>query len=146
MELTSKAFEPGGRLPLKCTKLGAGTTAARPFATDTTATGAVATDHVPAGAPAAEAVASGGAAPGMAGRLTEGMPVFGAEGEQVGTIKEVRDRDFLLDRPMLRDVFVPVDSIRDATGSRVTLSIRAGDIDEMGWESPPTKWAGTTLC
>jgi hypothetical protein len=69
--------------------------------------------------------------------LTEGMAAVASDGEQVGTVKEVRDRDFLLDRPMRRDVYVPFDYIRDVSSDRLTLSVRSGDIDEMNWERPP---------
>jgi hypothetical protein len=65
------------------------------------------------------------------------MPVLDADGQQVGTVKEVRAGDFLLDRPMRRDIYVPFDFIRDATGDRLTLRIRSEEIDQRGWESPP---------
>jgi hypothetical protein len=74
---------------------------------------------------------------GRAWQLTEGMAVFGSGGQQVGVVRQVRDRDFLLARTGQRDVYVPFDLVGDATGERVTLAVRADQVDTMGWASPP---------
>jgi hypothetical protein len=78
-------------------------------------------------------------APATAGswQLAEGMNVFGADGQHVGVVKEIRERDFLLDRPMQRDVYVPFAFIRDTDGDRVALMVRSDQIDQMGWANPP---------
>lgn len=36
-----------------------------------------------------------------------GMDVVGIDGETVGKVKQVRAQDFLVDRPMARDLYVP---------------------------------------
>jgi hypothetical protein len=36
-----------------------------------------------------------------------GMPVAAIDGEQIGTVKQVRDDAFLVDRPMARDLWIP---------------------------------------
>jgi HSP20 family protein len=86
------------------------------------------------GAPATPG-ASGQAASGR--RVQSGMAVVGSDGAQVGTVKEVRDRDFLVDRPMHRDTYIPESAVREATGSQVVLTIPADQVDQQGWPSPP---------
>lgn len=71
-------------------------------------------------------------------RIVEGMEVVGADGESVGNVKEVRKKDFLVDRRVLRrDVYVPVNAIRGISDERIVLEVEADWIDEMDWERPP---------
>jgi hypothetical protein len=73
-----------------------------------------------------------------------GMDVVGRDGEDIGTVKEVRATDILVDRPLARDVYVPLEAIRaiiDATASdsvnpHVVLTIRADSVGDMGWPHP----------
>ena len=73
-----------------------------------------------------------------------GMDVAGADNGAIGRVKELRDADFLVDRPMARDVFVPysaVMSLPDLTetmggGSRVVLNVTAAHVDRQGWPRP----------
>jgi hypothetical protein len=73
-----------------------------------------------------------------------GMDVVGIDGEQVGIVKAVRSMDFLVDRPLERDVYVPLDAVQaivDATASdsvdpRVILTIRANSVDGQHWPRP----------
>ncbi len=67
--------------------------------------------------------------------VSTGMDVVGSDGKSVGTVKEVRDNDFLVDRPMAHDVYVPF-SACNATNGQVRLNVRAGDVDKQGWEMP----------
>jgi len=70
-----------------------------------------------------------------------GMEVVGSDGESVGLVKEVRAEDFLLDRVMRRDLYVPFSAvdrvITDVVPDRVVLTIRGADVAVMDWESPP---------
>lgn len=76
--------------------------------------------------------------------LKVGMEVVGSDGELAGTVKEVHASDFHLDRPLARDVLVPLDAIQaivDATGTeagnpRVILTIRADSVGDTGWPHP----------
>jgi hypothetical protein len=70
-------------------------------------------------------------------RLTIGMEVVSPAGEEIGTVKEVRVHDFLLDRPMRRDVYVPFSAIRELGGRTVVLNVAAGDVSDQGWEEAP---------
>lgn len=73
---------------------------------------------------------------GMSGRNSQfrpGMEVIGRDGEHVGEVKEVRGNDFLVDRPMARDVYVPFGAC-DMTGGQIRLNVRADEVDNQGWE------------
>jgi hypothetical protein len=70
-----------------------------------------------------------------------GMEVVGSDGESVGLVKEVRAADFLLDRVMRRDLYVPYSAvarvITDVVPERVVLTVRGAEVAVMDWESPP---------
>ena len=76
--------------------------------------------------------------------LKVGMEVVGSDGELAGTVKEVHATDFHLDRPLARDVLVPLDAIHaivGATGTaagnpRVILTIRADSVGDTDWPHP----------
>lgn len=70
-------------------------------------------------------------------RLTPGLQVVGPTGEEIGEVKEVRTYDFVLNRTMKRDVYVPFRFVREIAGSTLTLDVRRDEIDEMGWEMTP---------
>lgn len=73
-----------------------------------------------------------------------GMDVVGRDGELAGTVKSVGPTSFHLDRPLARDILVPLEAIQaivDATASdsinpRVVLTIRGDSVGEMGWPHP----------
>jgi|SRR5579859_3280409 len=74
-----------------------------------------------------------------------GMEVMSVNGHPVGKVKEVRAEDFLLDRPLARDLYVPyrfVLAAEDYGGTfrrgpteptAVVLSVAESDIDSQGW-------------
>jgi hypothetical protein len=63
-----------------------------------------------------------------------GTFVFDAFGEPAGRVKAVRDGDFLLDRPLARDVYVPFTAIRWPSASAIRINVPNGRIGAMGWE------------
>jgi len=65
--------------------------------------------------------------------LRKGMEVVGKNGKIIGYVKEIRASDFLLDREMARDVFVPFDALTNV-GERAELSISTEEIDNQNWE------------
>ena len=65
-----------------------------------------------------------------------GMHVAGTDGKEVGKVKEVRDKDFLIDRPMRRDVYAPLDAIQNVTDDTVTLNVSSDQVDNMNWPKP----------
>jgi hypothetical protein len=77
-----------------------------------------------------------------------GMDVVSADGRPLGRVKEVREADFLLDRPMAHDLYVPFDKVL-ATPNRweqyrggprqpteVVLAVAAFQVDDQGWARP----------
>ena len=77
-------------------------------------------------------------------QIQVGMDVFGIDGDEVGTVKEVRATEILVDRRFARDVYVPIEAVQaivDATASHavnphVVLTIRADSVGDMGWRHP----------
>ncbi|HEV7664425.1 MAG TPA: hypothetical protein VGQ62_12875 [Chloroflexota bacterium] len=79
------------------------------------------------------------------GQIEIGMDVTGIDGERIGKVKEVRETEFLVDRPLARDLWVPYESIMAAEGhgdgfrgavpnpTDVVLSISAAHVDAQGW-------------
>ena len=66
-------------------------------------------------------------------QVSVGMEVLGAEKERVGQVKEVRAADFLVERPLRRDVYVPFAAIREVTGNQVLLTVTADHVDAIKW-------------
>lgn len=69
-------------------------------------------------------------------RPNQGMNVITRDQVEVGTVKEVRASDFLLDRSMRRDVFVPFHAIDAVTGHSVMLAVTTEQLDDQDWEKP----------
>jgi hypothetical protein len=69
-------------------------------------------------------------------QVQEEMEVVGSDMDKVGSVKEVRANDFLVNRHMKRDVYVPYTAIRDVSGNQVVLNIPASQVDSMGWPNP----------
>lgn len=70
-------------------------------------------------------------------QFREGTGVVGSDNGEVGRIKEVRQDDFLVDRPMARDVYVPFSAVQGVNGNQVVLNVPSYDVDAMGWANPP---------
>jgi hypothetical protein len=80
--------------------------------------------------------------------IQQGMRVVGVEGGHVGTVKSVGTQEFLVDRPMARDVWVPLSAVVDTANeyeavvggpvqpSQVVLSVRASEVDDQDWRNP----------
>jgi hypothetical protein len=79
------------------------------------------------------------AAPATAGErgIAPGMVVVSADNDEIGVVKEVRADDFLVDRFLKRDIYVPFSAVRTTEGGRVILTMTVGEIDDANWESPP---------
>jgi hypothetical protein len=77
-------------------------------------------------------------------QLQVGMEVVGRDGELAGTVKAVYETEFHLDRPLARDVMVPLEAIQaivnatatEAGNPRVLLTVRADSVGELGWPNP----------
>jgi hypothetical protein len=73
---------------------------------------------------------------GMQNRVREGMQVVGKDEGNIGEVKEVRQNDFLVDRPMARDVYVPFKACEHVTENRIRLNIHSDDVNDQGWPNP----------
>lgn len=71
----------------------------------------------------------------MFGRIKQGMNVIGRNGAFIGRVKVVRSNDFLVDRPMRRDIFVPFSAVRRTNGD-VLLRFSENEIGEQDWPRP----------
>src|SRR5207244_13557774 len=79
-------------------------------------------------------------------QIQVGMEVMSIDGEPVGKVKEVRANDFLLDRPLARDLYVPYSSVLAAEDYGGTfrrgptkptedvLSVSVAHLDNQGWK------------
>lgn len=81
---------------------------------------------------AADAAAYGRVDPNA---IRSGMEVVAADGAILGTVKEVRDVDFLLDRPLMLDLYVPFTAIHEVVEDRVVLHVASDEIGDQGWLS-----------
>jgi hypothetical protein len=77
-------------------------------------------------------------------QMQVGMPVNSMDGQTIGKIKELGDNEFLLDRPMARDLWVPYSAVfatEDYSGNvrgpvqatTVVLEVSSAHIDRQGW-------------
>ncbi|HET8629213.1 MAG TPA: DUF2171 domain-containing protein [Thermomicrobiales bacterium] len=64
-----------------------------------------------------------------------GMKVVGSHGDHVGTVKDVRADDFVVDRMLQRAVAIPKDAVRDVTGNTIELSIPADRVENTNWQN-----------
>jgi len=65
------------------------------------------------------------------------MRVIASDGHDAGTVKEVRANDFLLNRRVARDIYVPFSAVQNVIGDIVSLNVPAGQVENMGWPNPP---------
>jgi preprotein translocase subunit YajC len=64
------------------------------------------------------------------------MNVVGSMGGIIGTIRQVRADDFLVERSLARDVYVPFDAVRAVVEDLVELDVPSDQVDGMHWASP----------
>ena len=80
--------------------------------------------------------------PGAA-QIKVGMRVTSLNGEYLGTVKEIREEEFLLNRPLARDLWVPFSRVLSTEDygtfhgpvedASVVLEVGSGHIDQQGW-------------
>ncbi len=64
------------------------------------------------------------------------MEVIGLDGERVGQVQEVRGDDFLVQRFVARDVYVPFGACQEVSETQVILRVPANMVDSQGWTYP----------
>lgn len=63
-----------------------------------------------------------------------GERVVGSMGGEIGTIKDIHDDDFVINRVNASQVHVPYTAILDTTDDQVRLNITANQIDRQNWQ------------
>ena len=71
----------------------------------------------------------------QASPIREGMDVFDSEGKKVGKVKEVRSSDFLLNRLLARNYYVPLIACT-MSGDGVHLNVKGSEMKDQDWASP----------
>ena len=71
----------------------------------------------------------------ISAQIAARMAVVGTDKKPVGAVKEVRDKDFLVDRTMARDLYIPFDAVQRVDKNEVMLSIPADQVGEMKWST-----------
>jgi hypothetical protein len=69
--------------------------------------------------------------------LAPGMEVVTADGERIGEVRSVRPNCVVVDRSGHRDLYVPLASLLEASGTRVVVNTFASQLERLGWETPP---------
>src|SRR5688572_7433198 len=65
---------------------------------------------------------------GPLGAIVPDMLVVGADGDEVGVVREVRGDVILVDRMTDGDVYVPVSAVQNNDGSELRLAVATTDI------------------
>lgn len=73
----------------------------------------------------------------VAERLQVGMVVVGSDGEVVGEVKRVRASNFLVDRPLHSDIYIPFSVVHDITGKDVALTIPSYEVNRREQPARP---------
>jgi hypothetical protein len=68
--------------------------------------------------------------------LMEGAPVVTMDGEQLGTVKEVRGRCFKVDAPMAPDYWLGVDNVSSGAGGQVVLRFNKDQLGDYKMGEP----------
>jgi hypothetical protein len=69
-------------------------------------------------------------------QVREDMEVLGSDGGTVGRVKEVRTSDFLVNRTLARDIYVPYEAIARISGDTIGLNVLAEHVPDQGWAEP----------
>ena len=84
-----------------------------------------------------------GALDGVAG-VVRGTTVYDAEGKKLGTVDEAHAGYLKLRKGLIfkKDLYVPAAAVSRLRGDEVHLITREGEIDALGWDTPPAAAAG----
>ena len=66
-----------------------------------------------------------------------GMVVLGSDLQSVGLVKEVHPTEFLLDRELQRDIYLPLQVVDRVANKLVVLAIPADDVNTREWPRAP---------
>jgi hypothetical protein len=66
-----------------------------------------------------------------------GMVVLGSDRESVGLVKAVHPTEFLLDRELQRDIYLPLQLVDRVANKLVILSMTADEVNTREWPRAP---------
>ncbi len=66
-------------------------------------------------------------------QIRVGMDVLGSDGERIGEVKELRDNDFVVDRHLATDIYVPFEVVQTIRANQVVINVPAAQVDTYGW-------------
>ncbi len=66
-------------------------------------------------------------------KMTAGMQVVGSGDKPVGTVLEVRDLNFRVDRESGPDLYIPFTAVQDVHDNTVRINIPVTEVDYMSW-------------
>ncbi len=75
-------------------------------------------------------------------QLRTGLEVDDSTGKKLGSVKEIHDYDFLIDRTMAPDLHVPFSAIHNISSNKVMLNLTGDQIDKMHWATSAKQTAG----
>ena len=73
-------------------------------------------------------------------RIEHGWDVYGADGEKVGDVQEVREGYFVASKGLLfpHEHYIPFSAITRVEHDRVYLNVTKDQIEDQGWDEVPT--------
>ncbi len=73
--------------------------------------------------------------------IAQGWDVFGSDDQKIGNVDEVQATCLKLARGFIfaQDLYIPQSFVDHVAYDRVYLSIPKDEVDEMGWDRPPTE-------
>lgn len=82
-----------------------------------------------------------GEGPKLLGQLlADGAEIVGSDGKKIGDLKEVRDADFLVDRTLKRDLYIPVTRVGEVSeDGKIVLDISSNEVSKEDWRKPSAR-------
>ena len=71
--------------------------------------------------------------------ITIGTPVFAQDGEQLGTVKELRGTAFKVDAAAKPDYWLPTSCLTEGAASRLVVGATKERIGDFKVDEPPTR-------
>ncbi len=72
-------------------------------------------------------------------QLHSGMDVVGSLGSKIGTVGEIRDYQFLANRPGESGLWIPFSGVQDVRNNRVILNVTKDEIKNQNWLTTETQ-------
>ncbi len=82
---------------------------------------------------------------GMAyGEVQPGWDVFDSTGEDIGDVVEVGPGWMRVEKGKIfkKELYIPFSAITSSEGRAIWLNVSKGEVNDMGWDSPPSGSTG----